>query len=105
MNPINPINLTSGLGALTSPLRALGPSGEQDTTEGTFADVLSGLIKDVNGLQATAGELRNQLLAGEAGDLHQYMIASEKAGIAMELLVEVRNKIVEAYQQLMRMPV
>lgn len=102
MNPINP---TNGLGALTTPAVTPGQSRVQDTVQGSFADVLSGLVKDVNGLQASAAELRNQLVAGEGGDLHQAMIAAEQAGIATELLIEVRNKIIEAYQQLMRMPV
>jgi len=102
MNSINP---TNGLGALTPPVVTPGQSRVLDTAKGSFADVLSGLVNDVNGLQASAAELRNQLVAGEGGDLHQAMIAAEEAGIAIELLIEVRNKIIEAYQQLMRMPV
>ncbi len=73
--------------------------------EESFADALSGFVGNVNDLQSTAGELQRQLIAGEGPDLHQVMIASEKAGVAFELLLEVRNKLVEAYQQLMRMPV
>ena len=42
---------------------------------------------------------------GQPIELHQVMIAAEKAGIALELLVETRNRLVEAYQELMRMPV
>ena len=63
------------------------------------------MVNDVNELQVNAGELREQLISGESGDLHQVMIAAEEAGVAMELLIEVRNKLVDAYQQLMRMPV
>jgi flagellar hook-basal body complex protein FliE len=102
MSTINPIN---GPGVLTPPGTTLNPTGQNTPVTGSFGNILSGMVQDVNSLQATAGELRNQLIAGEGGDLHQVMIASEEAGVAMELLVEVRNKLVEAYQQLMRMPV
>jgi len=45
------------------------------------------------------------LATGDAADLHQVMIAAEKAGVAMDLLLEVRNKLVDAYQSFMRMPI
>jgi len=102
MNPINP---TSRLGELLPSAATYGQSKSLDVAKSSFADVLSGLVKDVNGLQASAAELRDQLVAGEGGELHQVMIAAEEAGIALELLIEVRNKIIEAYQELMRMPV
>jgi len=101
MNTINPIKSPT---LITPPIAAPG-AGKIENGGGSFADMLSGLVNDVNGLQAKAGELRTDLIAGEAPDLHQIMIASEKAGVAMELLIEVRNKIVEAYDQLLRMPV
>jgi flagellar hook-basal body complex protein FliE len=99
INPIQQAGTTIPAKPVPNPLTAEAPAS------GSFGDLLSGMVRDVNELQATAGELREQLIAGEAGDLHQVMIASEEAGVAMELLVEVRNKLVEAYQQLMRMPV
>ena len=102
MSQIDP---TQKLGALTPQLPTVGPTNRQGVDKGSFADLLSGLVNDVNGLQAKAGELKNDLLTGEAPDLHQIMIAGEKAGVAMELLIEVRNKIIEAYQELLRMPV
>lgn len=102
MNQITPV-IGPGImgGAATSPISGV----KSEPGGGSFADMLGGLVNDVNGLQATAGELKTELIAGEAPDLHQIMIASEKAGVAMELLIEVRNKIIEAYDQLMRMPV
>jgi len=100
MNTINPITSPA-----IAPLTSAPGAGKTENGGGSFADMLSGLVNDVNGLQAKAGELRTDLIAGESPDLHQIMIASEKAGVAMELLIEVRNKIVEAYDQLLRMPV
>lgn len=102
---MNGIQLTNRIGPLTPPGSGLQPTAAAAPADGSFGDLLSGLVNDVNDLQTTAGELRNQMISGEGGDLHQVMIAAEEAGVAMELLIEVRNKLVEAYQQLMRMPV
>ena len=102
MNSLGPIIRP---GAVT-PAAAPGREAAHATAGGeSFADLLSGLVDQVNDLQTTAGGLRDQMITGEAGDLHSIMIASEEAGIAMELLIEVRNKLVEAYQELLRMPV
>jgi flagellar hook-basal body complex protein FliE len=102
---MNSIQLTNRIGPLTPPGSGLQSPTPTAPAGGSFGDLLSGLVNDVNDLQATAGEMRNQLISGEGGELHQVMIAAEEAGVAMELLIEVRNKLVDAYQQLMRMPV
>ena len=51
-----------------------------------------------------AAKAQELLASGDAADLHQVMIAAEEAGIAMDLLLEIRNKLVDAYQTMMRMP-
>lgn len=71
----------------------------------SFADVLGKFVDDVNALQNKASESIEKLAAGEISDVHQVMIAVEEAGTAMEFMLEIRNKIVEAYQEIMRMPV
>jgi len=53
-----------------------------------------------------AGHNKGQsVLAGQTTDLHRVMIATEKANIALQLAIEVRNKVVSAYEEIMRMPV
>ena len=61
-------------------------------------------MNSVNDLHMDAAKATEMLASGEAADLHQVMIAAEKAGIATELLLEIRNRLVDAYQQLVRMP-
>lgn len=65
----------------------------------------SKLLNDIVQLDGEAAALEQAMYEGQPVELHQLIIASEKAGIAFELLVETRNRLVEAYQELMRMPV
>ena len=71
----------------------------------SFENTLKKFINDVNSLQNQASEATEKLATGEITDVHQVMIAVEEASIAMEFMLEIRNKIVEAYQEVMRMPV
>jgi len=75
-----------------------------ETENGRFTEVLTNMVNSVNSLQQEAGRAQEMLATGEAADLHQVMIAMEKAGIAMDLLLEVRNRLVEGYQDLVSMP-
>lgn len=70
-----------------------------------FGDVLKGLVEETNELQRNAGELQGKFLLGEVQDLHSVMVAVEEASIAFNLVMEIRNKLLESYQTLLRMPV
>jgi flagellar hook-basal body complex protein FliE len=70
-----------------------------------FSEFLKNSIADVNKLQLEAGKLRQQLVTGEIYDIHQVMIAAEKASISMQFAIQVRNRLVEAYQEIMRMQI
>ncbi len=76
----------------------------EDTTS-SFGETLSKAITDVNALQTEAGRQAEKLVSGEAVDLHEVMIAAEKARTSFDLLMEIRNKTVEAYREIMRMQV
>ena len=69
------------------------------------ANVLSELVHDVSTKQAAAGDAVSGLLGGQNVSLHQAMIAMEEASVSFQLMVEVRNKLLESYQELMRMQV
>lgn len=71
---------------------------------GKFKDVLSEFVDSVNSLQKQASATEQSFLKGEVSDVHQVMIAVEEASVAFELLMEIRNKLLESYQQIMRMP-
>ena len=64
-----------------------------------FVKSLQDAMSEVGGLQGEADARVNQLLTGNSQDVHSAMIAVEKASLAFEMMVQVRNKIVQAYQQ------
>ncbi len=71
----------------------------------TFGETLAKAVTDVNALQSQAGSAVESMVKGDAVDLHQVMIAVEKARTSFELLMEIRNKTISAYQELMRLQV
>ncbi|MCT6923542.1 flagellar hook-basal body complex protein FliE [Metasolibacillus sp.] len=70
-----------------------------------FAATLKDAIAQVNAQQIQSDTLTNKLINGGDVDLHEVMIASQKASITLNATMEVRNKVVEAYQEIMRMSV
>ncbi len=74
------------------------------STEG-FGKMLDGLVATVDAKDTQAMDLTKRVLLGESDQLHQSVIAMEEASVAFSLMVEVRNKLVESYQELMRMQV
>lgn len=91
-------------------LLSLEPSlkrSEQTTPvegEGSFAKLLDRALQQVEQDQRTANEMGEKLATGEVDDIAQVMIASERANLSLGLAVQVRNKVIEAYQEIMRMP-
>ncbi|MDQ0156819.1 flagellar hook-basal body complex protein FliE [Robertmurraya andreesenii] len=71
----------------------------------SFASVLKQSIEKVNEAQIQSDVMTEKLARGENVDLHQVMIASQKASITLQATMEVRNKVIEAYQEVMRMQV
>ena len=69
----------------------------------SFATFLKDSINSVNEAQIQSDELTNKMANGENVDLHTVMIASQKASISLSATLEIRNKVVEAYQEIMRM--
>ncbi|MFD1735811.1 flagellar hook-basal body complex protein FliE [Bacillus salitolerans] len=70
-----------------------------------FASFLKDSINKVNQAQIQSDIATNKLANGENIDLHQVMIASQKGSITMQATIEIRNKVIEAYQEIMRMSV
>lgn len=84
----------------------LGPVGRTGgASPASFTDMLGELVREVDGKSKAAGKEAQRLMLGESDNVHQSMIAMQESGLAFTLLVEVRNKLVESYQELMRMPV
>lgn len=86
----------------TSGPRAAEPAAPAQAAE--FTDALSNAIEKVDALQGEA-DTEAQKLANGDGNLHETMIALEKADVAMRVAMKVRSKLVEAYNDVMRMTV
>jgi len=85
-----------------SPLGILQPGAPE--TE-SFDTLLSRFVSSVETMQGESKVASEAFLRGDATDLHAVMIAAEEAGVSFDLLLEIRNKIVEGYQELVRMPI
>ena len=70
-----------------------------------FGDVFKNALKEVSASQNVSDKKTDQLLTGEVKDVHEVMIASQKASLSLQMTMQVRNKVVEAYQEVMRMQV
>ncbi len=78
-------------------------SGTNSTSQGSFLDVLKSKIDDVNNQQLNSENITEQFIKGDNSvDVHQVMLAGEEAKMSLELAVQVRNKIIDAYQELNR---
>jgi flagellar hook-basal body complex protein FliE len=98
---ISPKELESLPAALkASPDLAGVPSGSR-----AFEHALGDLVNNVAAKQSASSDAVHGLLAGEGVSLHQTMIAMEEANVSFQLMVEVRNKLLESYQELMRMQI
>jgi flagellar hook-basal body complex protein FliE len=98
--------LSGGASAITglpSYGTALVPSASPGAMAAPFADLLTDAVGQVNQLEEQAHTAVSGLMTGSGVDVHQAMIATQKASMAFELSLAVRNKAVQAYQQVMSM--
>lgn len=74
------------------------------TSSGTsFLDYLKEALNETERLQSDARQKAAEVMSGDAASIHQSMIADEKAYLALQMTIEVRSKLLEAYQEIMRM--
>jgi len=78
---------------------------EADKNTTSFANVIQGYLKNVDNSVKESSDLSVKLAAGEIDNIHDVTIASQKAKLALELTVAIRDKAVEAYQETMRMQI
>ncbi len=83
----------------------LNPVAKPELANSPFASTLGQLVKEVSAKQSAATDAVNGLLSGQSVPLHQAMIAMEEASVSFQLMVEVRNRLLDSYQELMRMQV
>lgn len=97
-NPILPV--ATNPGTLLPPRSSQGAQGE-----GSFGGLLKEAIAQMSQVQREADALVEQVAKGRSSDLAGTMIALEKANLSFQLMIQVRNRMVEAYQEIMRMQV
>ena len=100
-----PINFSSVSSALPVTNTSSAAKSTVADTQKSFASFLKDSINSVNEAQNASDVLTNKLAKGEDVDLSQVMITSQKASITLQATMEIRNKAVEAYQEMMRMSV
>lgn len=93
--PIGPVAPT----APTAPVAAATPAA----SSGGFADVLSGAVDQVQAAQGTSDTLALQAVTGNLTDIHDATIAAARADVTMQLAATIRNKGVDAFNEIMRM--
>ncbi len=78
---------------------------QKNSLTSSFENVLGSAINDVNKLQTEASIAVEKFVSGEANSIHEVMIAVEKAKTSFELLMEVRNKALDMYRELMKVQI
>lgn len=92
-----------GLGNLIP--NTIQPQKQKEMGGENFGNTLTDLIKDVNQNQINSNSMVEKFVSGEGVQLHEVMIAGEKAKTSLDLLMEIRNKTVDMFKELTRMPV
>lgn len=71
----------------------------------SFVDLLKSSIDEVNNMQMAAGDKIQKLVTGEISSIHEVVVATEEASIAFNLLLQIRNQLISAWDELKRTPV
>ena len=95
--------MDSMTGVSGSPKIGFGDRKGREAAKGGFADTLKSLCEHVDREIKRADQETAAFAAGKRHDIHEVMVASEKASISFKLLLQVRNKLMDAYQEIMRM--
>lgn len=93
---VNLINST-----IASPVKSINNLNESVN----FKDILIDALNNVNTLEQESAKMTEDFIAGRTDDIDSVLIASEKATISLQFIMEVRNKVMEAYQEIMRMQI
>ena len=99
-----------GIGSIKSlgsidPRAAYGGVNSIQDTRASFAEQLKNAVAEVGDLQTRREDMVERMVTGEVAEVHDVMIAAKESQLAFELLLEIRNKLLEAYQEIMRMQV
>ncbi|MGM7720367.1 flagellar hook-basal body complex protein FliE [Metabacillus sp. Hm71] len=102
INKVSPFLLTQPAQIQDKPALS---SSNQGVNKTSFAETLKQAINQVNQSQIESDKMTEALAAGKNVELHDVMISAQKASVSMALAIELRNKAIEAYQEMMRIQV
>ncbi len=102
---LNTGQTTKEINRIEQPQVPTAPLGSAADTQKSFADSLKDAVNQVNTAQKDSDRKMQELATGKTQNIHETMIAAEKADIALRMMVQVRNKMIEAYQEIMKMQV
>jgi|SRR5690554_5970252 len=78
-------------------------TSENGNAKADFTSILKEKLNRVNELQIRSDEANQKLIVGESEDIHSVLLATEEARLALEMAVQIRNKLIESYQEINRM--
>ena len=90
-------------GAAGTTIAAGSLEGTKTTQTPGFKEMIAEYLNETNRVQLEAGEAINKVASGEIENIHEVMIALEKSRLSLELIMEIRSKLLDAYRELMRM--
>lgn len=103
--PVPILPLASMIPALIAPAAAVPPAAPSASGASPFGSVLNHAIQQVESFQTNAQASVNRFLSGEGEEIHSVALATQQADLSFQLFMQVRNKVVAAYQQVMQMQV
>ena len=98
-NPIQPFSSAQQIAQMQG-----GTSAAGGADNGEFLQTLDGMLNQVGSMQTDAQQQVSDLLQSDGQDVHSAMIAVEKADLSFQLMMQVRNKIIQAYQTISQIP-
>lgn len=102
---INPVSLSVANTQIIDETNKLTTKATPFEAQQSFANTLKDAIASVNNQQIQSDAITDKLINGEDVDLHEVMITAQKASVTLNATMEVRNKAIEAYQEIMRMTI
>ena len=84
-------------------LPGAGKKEGAESPDNSFTSILNDSIQEINRLQQNANQQVEKLANGEIKDVHQVMVAAQEANLTFTMMMQIRNKIVEAYQEISKM--
>lgn len=99
------VSSVNGINTVLSSLTGTSAAGSSEDVKIPFADYLKDALDKTNNLILESDQLNEDFAAGKTDNIHQVLIAIEKADIALQFTMQVRNKIMDAYSEIMRMQI